>query len=119
MKSYTELNAWKEARSLVKTIYEFSAKFPADEKYGLTSQVRRAAVSVPSNIAEGIGRNHVKDTIQFLFIAKGSLNELETQIYLCQDLGLCSQEKANRILEHIITVRKLLIGFIKYSETRK
>lgn len=119
MKSYTDLNVWKEARNLVKIIYEFSSDFPPGERYGLISQLRRAAISVPSNIAEGIGRNHPKDTIQFLFVAKGSLNELETQIYLCQDLNICSDKKAHSVIEHIITVRKLLIGFIKYSETRK
>ncbi len=119
MKSYTELNVWREARALVKVIYLASSTFPPEEKYGLISQLRRSAISVPSNIAEGIGRNHVKDSIQFLYIAKGSLNELETQIYLCLDLDLCTQEQTNSIFENIITVRKLLIGFIKYMETKK
>ena len=117
MKSYTELNVWKEARVLVKEIYQLSSTFPSDEKFGLTSQIRRAVVSVPSNIAEGIGRNHAKDSIQFLYIAKGSLNEIETQVYLALDLGFCSDESSNLIFEKLITVRKLLIGFIKYKES--
>lgn len=119
MKSYTELNVWKEARNLVKIIYDFSSTFPMEEKYGLISQLRRAAISVPFNIAEGVGRNHAKDIIQFLSIAKGSLNEIDTQIYLCIDLGFCTSTQANSIIENIVTTRKLLIGFIKYTEGRK
>lgn len=77
-KSYRELDAWKEARKMTKEIYIITKKFPDDEKFCLTQQMRRAAVSVPANIAEGVGRNHTKDTIQFLYISRGSLYELET-----------------------------------------
>jgi four helix bundle protein len=118
MNSYTELDAWKNARKLVKTLYEFCKLFPADEKYGLSNQIKRAVISVPSNIAEGIGRNHTRDTIQFLYISKGSLNELETQIYLAFDLGFCDEQKRDLLLEDIITTRKLLVGFIKYKESK-
>ena len=117
MKSYMELDAWKQARALVKDIYEFTATFPSEERFGLISQLRRAAVSVPSNIAEGLGRNHTKDCIQFLYIAKGSLNEIETQLYLAVDLSLCKEQSAQELVEKTIQTRRLLIGFIKYKET--
>ena len=81
MKSYTDLDVWKKSRELVKEIYVLTKAFPKDEMYGLSSQIKRSAVSVPSNIAEGYGRNHTKDTLQFLFIARGSLYELETQLF--------------------------------------
>lgn len=81
MKSYTELLVWQEAKALVKEVYLFTYDLPDSEKFGLTSQLKRAAVSVPTNIAEGIGRNTSKDAIQFLSIAKGSLNELETLFF--------------------------------------
>ena len=78
MKSYTELEVWQKCRKLASLIYELTAAFPKDELFGLTSQIRRSAVSVPSNIAEGCGRNSTKDSIQFFYIARGSLYELET-----------------------------------------
>src|ERR1700746_1135291 len=97
-KSYVQLNVWKEARKLVKTVYDLSLNFPKAELYGLTSQIRRCAISVPSNIAEGIGRNHQKDTIQFLYISRGSLYELETQIYLAEDLKYISSNETEDFL---------------------
>ena len=118
MKSYQELEAWKEARVLVKDIYLLTIKLPSEEKFGLISQLRRAAVSVPANIAEGIGRNHSKDTLQFLFIARGSLNELETLLILSIDLDFISQESIQEIMERLIRTRKLLIGFINYKSEK-
>ncbi len=82
---YTELEAWKESRKLVQEIYKITKNYPKEEVYALTSQIRRSAVSVPSNIAEGCGRRTSADTIQFLHIARGSLYELETQSYLSLD----------------------------------
>jgi four helix bundle protein len=102
MKSYQELEAWKEARILVKEIYLFYDALPDSEKYALVSQLKRAAISVPTNIAEGTGRNHSRDTVQFLYIAKGSLNELETLITLALDLEFCNLEKYNQLIERII-----------------
>ena len=118
MKSYQELEVWKEARVLVKDIYLLTIKLPSEEKFGLISQLRRAAVSVPANIAEGIGRNHSKDTLQFLFIARGSLNELETLLILSLDLDFISQESIQEIMERLIRTRKLLIGFINYKSEK-
>jgi four helix bundle protein len=81
MKSYTDLDVWKKSRVLVKTIYDVTDAYSSDEKFGLISQMRRAAVSVPSNIAEGHGRNHTKDSLQFYYISRGSLFELETHMF--------------------------------------
>ena len=81
-KSYTDLEVWQLARKLVSEVYASSLLFPKEELFGLTNQLRRAAVSVPSNIAEGCGRQTPRDTINFLFIARGSLYELETQVYV-------------------------------------
>lgn len=115
-KNYKNLDVWKEARKLVSLIYVLTNEFPEDEKFGLTSQIKRAVISVPSNIAEGMGRNSSKETRQFFYIAKGSLYEIETQIYLALDLGFIQEKKAEQIFTQIITVRKLIIGFIKYLD---
>ena len=80
MAAYKNLEAWKHAMQLVKEIYILTKSFPKEEMYALSSQIKRAAVSVPSNIAEGCGRNYKKDIIQFLHIARGSLYETETQV---------------------------------------
>jgi len=115
-KNYIDLDVWKEGRSLCKDIYLVSASFPTEEKFGLTSQIRRAAVSIPSNIAEGCGRNHAKDSIQFFFIARGSIYEIETQLYIALDLNFINQESLNPLLLKLETTRKLLHGFIKYYQ---
>ncbi|MDA9554684.1 four helix bundle protein [Pelobium sp.] len=114
---YTELEVWKEARALVKTIYDITQKFPASEKFGLTSQIQRAAISIPSNIAEGCGREGKKDSIRFFYIARGSLYELETQLYLSFDLNYLNPLELEVGLSTLQQVRKLLSGFIKYYES--
>jgi len=119
MKNYTELDVWIKSRELVSIIYEASKKFPEKENYGLTLQMRKAVISVPSNIAEGCGRNHTKETIQFLYISRGSLFELETQIYLAFDQQYLSQENLNLILDKITECKKLVNGFINYFEQLK
>jgi len=115
-KDYKSLNVWKESRKLVKMIYELTAKFPDNEKFGLTAQMRRCSVSIPSNIAEGIGRNSSKEAKQFFYIAKGSIYELETQLYLSEDLGFASSVQFEAIITQLIEVRKLVIGYIKFLE---
>lgn len=114
---YTELEVWKEARILVKLMYRYVSKFPKDEVFGLQSQMKRAVVSIPSNIAEGCGRNHQKDSLQFFFVARGSIYELETQLYLALDLSYINDDIFNEVLLQIEVVRKLLNGFIKYFES--
>lgn len=114
-KSYQELEVWKESRVLVKMVYQISSKYPDVEKFGLTLQVRRSAVSVVSNIAEGVGRNTSKDTLQFLYIAKGSVYELETQLLISTDLSFVLASEIETTLAQISLVKKLLFGFIKYK----
>ena len=114
MKSYIELDVWIEARKLVNQVYLITNDFPKEELYGITNQIRRCSVSIPSNIAEGCGRQTPKDIIRFLYISRGSLYELETQLYLSNDLKFISEEKLNNILSQIETCKKLLNGFINY-----
>jgi len=113
-KRYTDLNVWVEARKLSKDIYSVSAEFPRNKQFGLINQMRRGAISIPSNIAEGCGRNYPKDSIQFFFIARGSIYELETQLYISFDLNYIDEVKLNQLLIITETTRKLLSGFIKY-----
>ncbi len=114
--NFTELEVWREARLLVKMVYESIQIFPKDEIYGLQSQIKRSVISIPSNIAEGCGRNHIKDTMQFLYIARGSAFELETQLYLSFDLNFIGEEQLDTLLEKLKRIRILLAGFIKYHK---
>jgi four helix bundle protein len=111
IKTHKDLDVWKEAMALAKGIYELTRDFPKEETYGLVSQIRRAAVSIPSNLAEGAARNSNKEFIQYLYVSLGSLAELETQLLLSRDLGYAQNEEIN---ERVERVRKLLLGLIKY-----
>ena len=113
-KPYTELDVWKETRGLVKEIYLATKNFPKEEQYGITNQIQRSAVSIPSNIAEGCGRNSPKDSLQFFYIARGSPYELETQLILSFDLTYLCQEHLNFCLHLVEKCKKLLNGFIRY-----
>lgn len=114
--SYKDLDVWKNNRLLVKSVYQLSKLFPKDEQYGLTNQIRRTAVSGSSNIAEGCGRNHFKDSIQFFFIARASLYELETQLIVANDLEYISELQLTTILEQVTRCKKLINGFINYYQ---
>lgn len=118
-KRYNDLNVWLEARRLSKEIYSVTAEFPKEEQFGLINQMRRSAISIPSNIAEGCGRNYPKDSIQFFYISRGSIYELETQLYLSFDLEYIEEVKLNQLLILTETTRKLLSGFIKYYQQIK
>lgn len=111
---YTDLEVWVESRKLTSLVYQLTKKFPKEELYGLTNQIRRSSVSVPSNIAEGCGRQYPKETIQFLHIAKGSIYELETQFYLALDQEYIILEEFNNFLNQLETRKRLLNGFINY-----
>ncbi|HET8829290.1 MAG TPA: four helix bundle protein [Pelobium sp.] len=115
---YTELDVWKQARQLASFIYQLTASFPKSEQFGLVSQMRRCVVSVPSNIAEGCGRQHVKEAIQFLNIARGSLFELETQIYISKDLNFISEHQLTNSLEQIENLGKLINGYIRFQRSK-
>jgi four helix bundle protein len=117
--NYTELDVWKHSRGLVKRVYILSDSFPKDELYTLTNQVRRCSISIPSNIAEGIGRQSNKETIHFLYISRGSLFELETQLFLAFDLNYISKQQLENILEQVTSCKKLLNGFINYFKSKK
>lgn len=118
MKSYKELEVWIKCKELVVEIYKLTRNFSSEEKFGLVSQMRRSAVSAPSNIAEGQGRNHSKDTLQFLYIARGSLYELETQTIISLDLEYLKVEDFESLAIKINECLKLLNGFIRYIESK-
>lgn len=101
---------------LVKVIYLTVKDFPKEELYGLTSQIKRAAVSIPANIAEGIGRNYKKDTIQFLHISRGSLYELETLLNISEMIEILKTEQFNNISENINECARIINGLISYYE---
>ena len=112
LRSYRELIAWQKSVDLVTEIYSVTKGFPRDEIYGLTSQLRRSAVSVPSNIAEGQGRATKGEFIQFLCHARGSLFELETQIVIAEKLGYITPEIESRVASMITEVARILNGLL-------
>ena len=112
---YKELEAWKEARKLVKEVYKLTSEFPKSEIYGLTSQINRCAVSIPSNIAEGCVRFSDKDTKKFIDIAIGSIAELDTQLILADDLGFAQYNAS--LSNYLNKVSALLQGLKKYVDT--
>jgi four helix bundle protein len=116
MKSYKDLDAWKISMNLVKEIYLVTKKFPKEELYVLTAQTKRAAISIPSNIAEGIGRQYKKDTLQFLHISRGSLYELETVLNIAVMVEILPEEKFNTIIELLDKSLKILNGLINYYQ---
>lgn len=118
LKNFKELKVWKKSYQLCLDIYKSTANFPNDEKFGLTSQIRRAAVSIPSNIAEGYGRKTTPDYIWFLYIAYGSNCELETQIMLSIDLQYTKSEKAKELIDKINEVERMLKALITSLENK-
>ena len=117
-RAHKKLRVWQESMQLVKMIYDLTRSLPDEEKFGLISQMRRAAVSVPSNIAEGSARQTKKESIQFYSISRGSLSELDTQIQLCQDLGLVTPDQTTSVLTQLETVGALLNGLIRFKRGR-
>jgi len=109
--NFKNLEIWKRSMTLAKEVYLLSSKFPKEEKYGLTSQIRRSAVSVPSNIAEGCGRKSPKELVQFISIANGSLCELETQLILAKELSLLENKPIPDLSNEITEIRKMIYGF--------
>jgi len=113
MHNFKELKVWKNAMSLTKAIYLITDQFPDKERFGLTSQIRRSAVSIPSNIAEGSGRGTDKDFVHFLHITFGSACELETQIILANELTYISHLQTEEINNQINEIKRMLIGLKK------
>jgi len=118
LKSYKDLKVWQRSYQLCLEIYKITKGFPDEEKYGLTSQLRRAAVSVPSNISEGYGRKTTPEYIQFLYIAYGSVCEIETQILLSGDLGYISNGRLEMLKEGIREVERMLKALIRSLENK-
>ena len=113
IRSFRDLIAWQKAMTLCECVYAVSKGHPAEERFGLTAQMRRAAVSVPSNIAEGYGRQQKQDYIRFLNIALGSLFELETQLLLCIKLGFNDADMLRPCTELVREVDRILCGLIR------
>lgn len=118
VKSYRDLIVWQKAMDLVQMVYQVTKQFPKDELYGLTNQVRRAAVSVPSNVAEGQARNSTAEFRNFLSIARGSLAEVETQLLIATRLEYMTKEQLAPILSLQEEVNKMLNALMKTLTTR-
>ena len=122
MHNYKNLHIWQEGINLARRVYEVTSTFPANEKFGIVSQMTRAAVSIPSNIAEGAGRNSTKDFANFLSIAIGSIFELHTQIVICEQIGLINKATAKQLDEQTFTLQQQITAFkqrIEGSATRQ
>ena len=119
MHNFKQLQVWQMAMSMVKDIYVAISNFPPEEKYGLAQQLRRSAVSIPSNIAEGSGRNSAIDFARFLSIANGSAYELETHLIICQEVGLLSADDTHTIQIQLEAVQKMITKLIqKFSQNK-
>jgi four helix bundle protein len=119
IKSFTDLNVWKEAHSLVLAVYQETRQFPQEELYGLTNQIRRCAVSITSNLAEGFSRQSHKEKLHFYFTAKGSLTELQNQLLIARDVRYLNKSRFQQLANLTVTVGKLLTGFIKATKQKK
>ena len=117
IRSFTDLNAWREGHKLVMMIYGITKKFPKDEIFDLTNQMRRCAVSVTSNIAEGFSRQTIKEKVQFYSISHGSLTELQNQLIVSRDNAYLNKEEFKKIAEQTITVHKLITGLKRIKNT--
>ena len=115
IRSFTDLNAWKEGHKLVLEIYKITQRFPREEQFGLTNQLRRAVVSFTSNIAEGFSRNSYKEKVQFYSMALGSLTEVQNQLLVARDVGYLSKEEFDKIAETAVIINKITNGLIKKS----
>jgi four helix bundle protein len=118
MTNYKKLELWIKSMETIKEIYDLTKSYPSDEKYGLISQTNRAAVSIATNIAEGMGRNYKKDTIQFLHVSRGSAYEVETLLSVAQMVKIIDEQnyiRLNKILERNI---QMLNGFIRYLDQK-
>ena len=118
LKNYKELKVWQKSYQLCLEMYKTTKTFPKNEGFGLTSQMRRAALSIPSNIAEGYGRKTTPEYVRFLYIAYGSTCELETQLLLSGDLGYLNKEKVSELQRDIGEVERMLKALIKSLENK-
>lgn len=117
IKSFTDLDAWKESHKLVLMIYKLTKEFPKEELFGLTSQIRRSSVSVTSNLAEGFSRQSYKDKVHFYSMALGSLTELQNQLLISRDIKYLNTTNFNQIANQTVVASKLINGLIRSSKT--
>ena len=113
-KPHRKLEVWKKSMELVAQVYSFTATFPRDERYGLVSQMRRSAVSIPSNLAEGAARRNDKELVQFLHVAMGSASELDTQLEIGRRLGFLSEQDWARADATLAEVDRMLLGLKRH-----
>ena len=118
IRSYKDLEVWQKAMNLAEECYRATAEFPRDEIYGMTAQIRRAAVSIPANIAEGYGRDLTGSFVQFLRIAQGSARELETHVILCGRIRLLRDDVRDGLLDECERISKMLRSLIRTLERR-
>ncbi len=118
VKSYQDLVVWNKGVDLVAEIYKLTQSLPANEQFGLTSQMRRAAISIPANVAEGFGRWHAKDFARFLLIANGSVKELETHLHLCARLGYLQQKQIDAAMNLSTEISKIIFSIKRKLATR-
>ncbi len=116
IEEFTDLVAWQEGHKLVLMIYKLTKTFPKEETYSLVDQLRRAVVSITSNIAEGFGRQGYKEKVQFYYLAKGSLVEVKNQIFIAKDLEYISNDTFDSTFQQLNTTQKLLQGLIKSTK---
>jgi four helix bundle protein len=118
MRPHEKLDVWKMAVDFVVRIYDCTRTFPAEEKFGLTSQIRRAAVSIPANIAEGAARQYSKEFLQFLSIAQGSASELETELLIAQKLGFIEKQSYEQLYNELNTIARKIVGLSNHVRNR-
>jgi four helix bundle protein len=119
VRRFNDLIAWQKAMDLVEEIYRATKQFPKEEMFGLTSQLRRAAVSIPSNIAEGQSRRSSKEFVQFLSIAQGSLSEVETQLLIAMRLQYIAEERSHGLLQQVAELGRILNGLAEAISNRR
>src|SRR5688572_10460639 len=113
MKDFRQLKVWEKSHQVALAVYKSTAKFPREERYGLTSQIRRASMSIPTNIAEGCGRNTDADFARFLQMAMGSASETEYQLLLAHDLGFINKEQYDKLNIDVTEVKRMLASLLK------
>ena len=118
IKSFTDLNTWKEGHKLVLLVYKYTDNFPPKESFSLTDQMRRAVISITSNIAEGFSRTSVKEKCQFYSVAQGSLTELQNQLLIARDIGYLEENKFQDAANQTVVVNKLINGLRRIRNTK-
>jgi len=118
MRSHESLEVWRRGVEFVVSIYRVTEKFPSDERFGLVSQLRRAAVSIPANIAEGAARDYIKEKLRFISIAQGSASEVSTELLISQKLGFINVTESEKLREECEEIGKMLSGWANYQRSK-